>query len=196
MTLSFSSNKKTKKWDQRFSKLEAANIFKIENPPYYHYDKTPDYDWDEYNQKEVQFPKLQMLLIFTLPIIVETYYGEENISLEYLLEMDPKHKDTLKCSFTISHQYVEAVREGNQVFIMELERKVKKAKEALRERNSYLPPILKSLKNYEEEEKYVLRFSLMLKVFKQNNHNFLKQKKQYLFYKEDIIYVDNNEKSW
>jgi hypothetical protein len=178
-----------------FAALLKANYFKIDNPPYYCISNKPDIEWDAYNEKEIKNPNLVVFLEFTLPIKVNTYDGEKNITIEYLLEMDVENKFTKKCYFNMSHYYVEDTKEQNKKeIIYYLEKKLKKCREDLWERN--LPPILKYLKDYDNEEQYELRLRQMVDVFNRYNHNFLHKKKQILFYEEAISFVETSNKWW
>lgn len=178
-----------------FAPLLKANFFKMDHPPNYYIDDKPQIEWDEHNEKEVKFPNLQMFLEFKLPIKVNTYSGEQNITIEYLLEMDPQDKFTKRCYYSISHYYVEDVKEKNvKEFIYDLEIKLEKCKQDLRERN--LPPILKYLKDYDNKERYEVRLRRMIDIFNKYNHNFIKEKKQSLYYEEAIRFIETSNKWW
>ena len=67
-----------------FARLLKANFFKIDNPPTFYLDDSPDIEWDEYKQKNKKIPKLNMHLEFKLPLKVDTYNsnGKQNIYIE------------------------------------------------------------------------------------------------------------------
>lgn len=177
-----------------FEALLKANYFKIDNPPTFYIDDTPDIEWDEYNEKDIKISKLKMFLEFKLPIKVNTFSGVQNISIEYLLEMDPIYKNTKRCYFTMSHYYVEDVKETIKEFMDNLKIKLEKCRQDLRERN--VPPILKYLKDYDNEERYELQLERMMDIFNKYNHNFIKEKKQYRFYEEAISFIETSNKWW
>ena len=180
-----------------FARLLKANFFKIDNPPTFYLDDSPDIEWDEYKQKNKKIPKLNMHLEFKLPLKVDTYNGngKQNICIEYLFEMDPLDKFTKRCFYTISHFYVESIKQTIvKDFINNLEMKYEKCKKNLSERNLY--PVINYLNEYEDKEKFEFRIRRMLDIFNKYNHNFIIEKKQFLYYEEPITFIEKFNKWW
>lgn len=180
--------------NHNFVALHKANIFKTNNPPEFYIDDEPEVEWDEYNEKNVYIPRLNMILKIKLPFKVYTYDGEKNISINYLFEMDPEYKNTKSCYFYISHYYLETIKDNLKWLIIEYEDKLKDCKKRLYERNE--PPILKYLKDYDKEERNEHRLIYMLHVLKNNNPNFLKEKRQRIYYDEKIKLIETSDVWW
>lgn len=180
--------------NHNYAALHKANCFKINNPPTFYIDDRPDVEWDDDNYKNIYIPRLNMILEIKLPINVFTYDGKKNLSITYLFEMDPEYKNTKRCYFYISHYYLETIKDNLKYLIHEYEYKLEKIRKSLYERNE--PPILKYLNDYDKEEMSEHRLVRMIYVLKKNNPNFLKEKRQCLYYEHDIQLIETADIWW
>lgn len=183
-----------------FARLLKANFFKIDNPPTFYLDDSPDIEWDESKQKKVKIPKLNMFLEIKLPIKIDSYGGKVNLSINYLFEMDPVYKNTKKCFYNISHYYVENLKQYNlKPIINEYEDKLEKSRKLLWERKK--PSIFKytqnyDIQNYDKEERNKMRLEQMVIILKKRNHNFLKEKITIPNYEEAISLIETCDMWW